>query len=156
MFQCETSRHQGLSFTPFIVLSFHLEKNADFSFQLLILTCIHVNSLFKFIINDQETIWGSFDWAVSKWPLLYVMGFRVFFADQCSNFFIPFSISIAWFEMNLSSGIVGDIKTCSSTLIESMNTYITLSQLTRQSGRVRLPYIDTLCLLKLIFLTDKQ
>ena len=56
MFQCETSRHQGLSFTPFIII-ISLGKNADFSFQLLILTCIHVNSLFKFIINDQETIW---------------------------------------------------------------------------------------------------
>ena len=55
------------------------------------------------------------------------MGFRVFFPDQFSYFFIPFSISIAWFEMNLSSGVAGDIKTCYSTQIESINTFITLS-----------------------------
>ena len=81
---------QGLSFTPFIVIICIWKKNADFSFQLLILTSIHVNSLFKFSINDQETVWGSFDWTVSKWPLLYVMGFCVFFHRSILVFLYSF------------------------------------------------------------------
>ena len=128
MFQCDTLRHQGLSFTLFIFIFISLggKKMQIFSFQLLFLTSIHVNSLFKFIINDQETSWGASDWTVSKWPLLYVMGFRVFFHRSIFIFFIPFSISIAWFEMNLSTGIPVDIKTWYSTLIESIIAFITL------------------------------
>ena len=96
------------------------------SFQLLFLTSIHVNSLFKFITNDQETSWGASDWTVSKWPLLYVMGFRFFFHRSIFIFFIPFSICIARFEMNLSTGIPVDNKTCYSTLSESIIAFITL------------------------------
>ena len=102
------------------------KKMQILSFQSLFLTSIHENSLFKFIINDQETSWGASDWTVSKWPLLYVMGFRVFFQWSIFIFFIPFSISIAWFEMNLSTGIPLDIKICYSTLIESIIVLITL------------------------------
>ena len=30
--------------------------NADFSFEILFLTCIYIKSLFKFVIHDEETI----------------------------------------------------------------------------------------------------
>ena len=62
MFQCDTVRHQGLSFTPVIdkfviFISLEIKKKTDLSFQLLFSKYIHVNSLLKFINNDQETIW---------------------------------------------------------------------------------------------------
>ena len=102
VWHCKTTRPKLHPFHFYFHFTW-TKKMQNFSFQLLFLTSIHVNSLFKFILNDQETSRGASDWTVSKWPLLYVMGFRVFF-HRIFFFFSYFSyflflLALVWHDL---------------------------------------------------------
>ena len=123
------------------------KKMQIFSFQLhvLFLTSIHVNSLFKFIINDQETSWRASDWTVSKWPLLYVIGFCVVF--HRSIFIVLLLLALIWHDLKWICQL-GYPWTSKHAILLWLNRLLPLSHFDNwlaslitcdKQGRVRLP-----------------